>query len=106
MQRNCTTFALNPAELMGFMGVGRAILQPAHPGRFSVSRYLTRLFSVRKKSQSGPLYHLSHGQREPDGLVHFCNLETGRYQRKSRTIPWLAVLISPVRAVLVDVGMG
>jgi hypothetical protein len=24
--------------------------------------------TVRKKSRSGPLYHLSHGQREPDGL--------------------------------------
>jgi hypothetical protein len=26
----------------------------------------------RKKSRSGPLYHLSHGQREPDGFVHLC----------------------------------
>jgi hypothetical protein len=27
-------------------------------------------FSEKKKSRSGPLYHLSHGQREPDGFYH------------------------------------
>jgi hypothetical protein len=70
-----TTLALNSVGLVGLVGIGKPVADQAS-GLLSSEGRTARQFAAdrpkRKKADPTRLYHLSHGQREPDGFFSAC----------------------------------
>jgi hypothetical protein len=55
-----------PKTLLEF--AGKANRTGSLNSGYHIHKIIRRRFPANKKSRTGSLYHLSHGQREPDGL--------------------------------------